>query len=123
MIDPRLSQAVELLSDPRVSRALELIDMIAESQPAPAPVLDSPENLSAVKETTAKIILSATDALREVIRQADSWHDSARSNHEALGHRDRFAECCGSFVVTDIKNMVNDAARKMGLPEVWDGDA
>jgi hypothetical protein len=49
----------------------------------------------------------------------DDWIKGARENHEALGHRNenRGGECWRSFHAEDIRNMINDAARELGLEE------
>lgn len=47
-------------------------------------------------------------ALREVLAALDGWIEGAKSNHEALGHRD--TDCCETFHPEDIRNMVADAA-------------
>lgn len=60
----------------------------------------------------------------------DGWIDGARSNHDALGHRGEpmGSECWTQFHPSDIRRMVNDAAREVGLsvefadPEVAEED-
>lgn len=49
----------------------------------------------------------------------DDWIRGAKENHEALGHRreNRGEECWRTFHAQDIRNMVNDAARELGLEE------
>lgn len=49
----------------------------------------------------------------------DDWIKGARENHEALGHRHENAgeECWRTFHASDIRNMINDAARELGLKE------
>jgi ketosteroid isomerase-like protein len=56
--------------------------------------------------------VSATkDALQEVLAALDGWIEGAKSNHEALGHRD--TDCCVTFDPEDIRSMVTDAARSI----------
>lgn len=49
----------------------------------------------------------------------DDWIKGARENHEASGHRheNRGEECWRTFHAQDIRNMINDAARELGLQE------
>jgi hypothetical protein len=58
-------------------------------------------------------------ALAIVRAVLDDWIKGARENHEALGHRNenRGGECWRSFHAEDIRNMINDAARELGLKE------
>ncbi len=58
-------------------------------------------------------------ALRALLDALDGWIQGARENHEASGHRGeiRGGECWREFAPSDIRRMVNDAAREMGLDE------
>jgi hypothetical protein len=60
-----------------------------------------------------------SQALAIVWTVLDDWIRGGRENHEALGHRDenRGEECWRSFTPGDIRNMINDAARELGLLE------
>jgi hypothetical protein len=62
---------------------------------------------------------SASLALYTLLTVLDGWVDGAHDNHEALGHRDeiRGEECWTRFHPQDIRRMVNDAARDLGLSE------
>lgn len=56
--------------------------------------------------------MSATKkALREVLAALDGRIEGAKSNHEALGHRD--TDCCTTFDPEDIRSMVTDAAQQI----------
>lgn len=56
--------------------------------------------------------MSATEkALQEVLDVLDGWIEGAKSNHEALDHRD--TDCCTAFHPEDIRNMVADARRSI----------
>ena len=48
----------------------------------------------------------------------DDWIKGAKENHEACQHRyeNRGEECWRTFHAEDIRNMINDAARELGLP-------
>jgi hypothetical protein len=49
----------------------------------------------------------------------DGWVQGARENHDALDHRGEStgSECWTQFHPSDIRRMVNDAAREVGLSE------
>lgn len=51
----------------------------------------------------------------------DSWIEGAHENHQAMGHRKENTgeECWRSFDSSDIRRMVNDTARDLGLPELF----
>lgn len=59
----------------------------------------------------------AAEALAEVLRMLDGWIEGAKSNHEGLGHRGEpmGEECWTQFHPNDIRNMVADAARQIGV--------
>lgn len=58
-------------------------------------------------------------ALTAMLGMLDGWIEGAQEDHEAMGHRDenRGSECWRSFAPADIRNMINDAARELGLTE------
>lgn len=57
------------------------------------------------------------EALVAVLEALDGWIEGAQENHGALEHRHetRGEECWRRFAPSDIRNMVNDAARELGL--------
>ena len=61
----------------------------------------------------------AHNALAAVLGALDGWIQGARENHQALSHRAEpvGSECWRQFEPSDIRAMVNDAAREMGLAE------
>lgn len=63
--------------------------------------------------------LGARQALAAMFRMLDSWIDGAKENHEAIGHRHENTgeECWRTFAPDDIRRMVNDVARELGLAE------
>jgi hypothetical protein len=72
----------------------------------------------------------AHGALVAMLGVLDGWIQGSRENHVALGHRAEPVgeECWRQFAPSDIRRMVNDAAREMGLanipePEVRREDA
>jgi hypothetical protein len=58
-------------------------------------------------------------ALKAMLGQLDGWVQGCKENHEACDHRGepRGGECWREFAPSDIRRMVNDAAREMGLDE------
>lgn len=65
------------------------------------------------QETGAYLALVAMD------RALDSWIEGAKENHQALEHRNENTgeECWRSFAPSDIRNIINDVARELGLAE------
>ncbi len=62
----------------------------------------------------------AHHALVVTLQVLDEWIRGAKENHEALEHRGREGrgkECWRSFAPSDIRHMINDAARELGLAE------
>jgi hypothetical protein len=78
--------------------------------PAPVPVRVSGED----PETTG-----ARQALSRMLQMLDGWIEGARENHDGLGHRNenRGEECWTQFHPADIRSMINDVARELGLAE------
>lgn len=58
-------------------------------------------------------------ALVRMLSMLDGWIEGARENHDGMGHRNenRGEECWTQFHPTDIRRMVNDVARELGLAE------
>jgi hypothetical protein len=70
---------------------------------------------------TASQKTAASLALYMVLVQLDGWIESSRSNHyeSGSGHSSepRGGECWTQFHPSDIRRMVNDAARELGVAE------
>jgi hypothetical protein len=58
-------------------------------------------------------------ALYAMLTTLDGWVDGARMNHDASGHRheNKGEECWRHFTPADVRVMVNDAAREVGISE------
>lgn len=58
-------------------------------------------------------------ALQAVLDSLDGWIEGAQANHDGIGHRGELVggECWRSFAPGDIRNMVNDAAREIGVAQ------
>lgn len=61
----------------------------------------------------------AVDALAAMERAAKGWADGAAENEEAMGRRDRKPSDEQPFVLADILNMIDDAAREVGVAPVY----
>lgn len=107
------------------------LDAILAKMPA-APVYEPERPGSPVALTThhldgGKTVTLTTEgkqaaslALYTLLTVLDGWIDGAHDNHEALEHRgreNRGEECWRTFAPSDIRNMINDAARELGLTE------
>ena len=93
------------LAPEAVALLTEIRDRLPSPQPAPAAV-----KASALAAAQRAALLAVLDAL-------DGWIEGARENHGALEHRheNKGEECWRSFAPEDIRRMVNDAAREVGL--------
>ena len=60
-----------------------------------------------------------TLALAAMERAVKGWADGAAENEEALGRRDRKPSDEQPFVLADILNMIDDAAREVGVTPVY----
>lgn len=56
-------------------------------------------------------------ALTAMLATLGQWIESSRENHQAMGHRHENTgdECWRTFAPSDIRDMVNDAARQLTL--------
>jgi hypothetical protein len=64
--------------------------------------------------TTARLA-GAVAALAAMARATKGWAEGSAENEEALGRRDRKPADEQPFVLADILNMINDAAREVGV--------
>jgi hypothetical protein len=90
----------------------ELAKLYAEPTPAAVPV-DRGGPLGAPGRR------GAHRALKHFLGVLDGWIDGAKSNHQAMPHRgeNTGSECWREFAPSDIRTMINDAARELGLAE------
>jgi hypothetical protein len=99
----------------------ETIDRKAEAELDPAAVLASITPRPAQVDRGGPLGKAgergAHRALARFLDVLDGWIEGARSNHDALDHRgeSRGEECWTQFHPSDIRRMVNDAAREVGL--------
>jgi hypothetical protein len=63
--------------------------------------------------------VGAKQALRAMLAALDGWIQGSRENHDASDHRGERSgdECWKRFETSDIRHMVNDVAREMGISE------
>jgi hypothetical protein len=104
------------------------LDAILSKMPA-APVYDpgpaAPEPQRAARPVAPHSLAeegrqAASLALYTMLTVLDDWISGAQDNHVALEHRgreNRGEECWRSFAPSDIRIMINDAARELGLSE------
>lgn len=97
---------------------INLLRSIVDDSPAPitTAVVTEPTGSSALFTRTAQ-----GSALHAMLDTLNGWSKDTRSNHEALGHRgeDRGSECWISFTITDIRDMINETARALGIPTLY----
>ena len=67
----------------------------------------------------AEVAADKRQALAIVRAVLDDWIRGAKENHEAMDHsrENRGSECWRTFAPSDFRNMINDAARELGLQE------
>lgn len=65
------------------------------------------------------VVTAKTVALSTMLDNLDGWIRGARENHDALEHRDEDIgdECWRQYAPEDIRAMINDTAREVGVPE------
>jgi hypothetical protein len=90
----------------------ESVTPIPEEAAQPVPV-DRGGSLGAPGRRGAHRALAAME------RAAKGWADGAAENEEAMGRRDRKPSDEQPFVLEDILNMIDDAAREVGLTPVY----
>jgi hypothetical protein len=117
----------------------EQIDRQAEAELEPAESLalmtqphDVPAAALLTAQASAEVTLTQRDGTPTTNRKAgaraalvsmldilDGWIEGQKSNHEACDHRgeSRGEECWRTWAPSDIRNMINDAARELGLAE------
>jgi hypothetical protein len=87
-------------ADQHVDKDPEVVQEVAVYKPDPA------------KVAKKAALVEALQAMREAV---DGWSETAKENHEALGHRGESAgqECWRTFDTSDIYNMIEDARRQL----------
>jgi hypothetical protein len=65
----------------------------------------------------SELAAAKREALAAVLGALNGRIEGGRENHDAMGHRheNRGEECWRSFAPSDIRSMINDAARQVGL--------
>jgi hypothetical protein len=111
-----------------------LLPAILGETPPPRPVIErtSPPKTAAMPDQAALQAVvaaamppqamgkvGAAAALQAMLMTLDSWIEGAYENHHALEHRSENTgeECWREFAPSDIRAMVNDTARDLGLTE------
>lgn len=88
----------------------QIRDRLPASEPVAAaaePIVTKGSELSSVKRA----------ALGAVLDALDGWIEAARENHKAMEHRGENVgdECWRRFAPSDVRDMVDDAARALGV--------
>lgn len=113
MTNDEMTKALSDVRDELVRRDVhrQLPESPAESRTA--------AGLSGKPTREADKMAGAVQALGLLLDTLDSWIQGVRENHDALGHRGESIgeECWRSFAPADIRSMVNDVARELGISE------
>lgn len=85
----------------------------------PAPAEAKPARIDTGGPLGAPGRRGAHRALAKMMEVLEGWIEGAQSNHEACDHRgeNTGSECWRQYAPSDIRNMINDAAREIGLAE------
>jgi hypothetical protein len=85
----------------------------AAAKPVAEPVVDKGGQLGVAGQRGAQ------RALRVLLEELDGWIEGQQANHQASPHRgeNRGEECWRLWAPADFRSMVNDAARRVGVPE------
>ena len=97
----------------------EQIDRQAEAELEPAESLALVGRTEPSPTREADKMAGARRATVLMLGALDGWIEGARANHDGLGHRGENVgeECWTQFHPNDIRNMVNDVNREMGMSE------
>lgn len=104
-------------------------DRYSEKYGAPTPLAPSgllghaPVPAEPVEDPTTPVTnqkLAVWGTLQSMLGALDGWIEGARDNHEGMGHRGENTgdECWRQFAPSDIRSMVNDVARELGVAEI-----
>lgn len=76
------------------------------------------------RSRAAQVAADKRQALAIVRAVLDDWIRGAKENHEAMDHsrENRGSECWRTFAPSDFRNMINDAARELGVDEFPEPD-
>lgn len=102
------------MNDDQFSKLTSLLGQIIERLPEPAAKPVPPRALKGSELSQAKRL-----ALIAMLDTLDGWIEGAKENHDAMGHshENRGEECWRQYTPSDIRRMVNDAAREVGVSE------
>lgn len=127
--------AAPVAFDGTVAGAVAVISAALGIQPPPPPAPPGARDVfigdeaalstlvTADRDLTTRVVERAQYvAFKEVLAALDGWVEGARDNHEGLDHgaENTGEECWKTFHIEDIRNMVADTARLLGVREVLD---
>ncbi len=104
LANTNLSNVVHSASDADKIRA----DLAAAQVPAPR------DEMPLTNQKTG-----AVNALSAMVQTAQGWAEGSHESQVSMGHEDVKPVESQEFVLADIGNMVNDAARQVGVAPVW----
>lgn len=107
--DPEAKQLLEDIRD-RLPRVSSLADQV----PPGLRLL-----VAAAAPKGSELAAAKSSALYAVLVVLDGWIEGSRISHDAMEHRGepQGEECWRQFTPDDIRRMVNDAAREVGISE------
>lgn len=120
LIEDLAELAVDPDVDPEVGAALAYITLrLRKATTGTTDVHTSVAVKSDLRITDRKT--GAYRALVKMLDTLDGWVESTKENHKAAEHQDEDLgdECWTRFGPGDIQEMINDAAREMGVAEPW----
>jgi hypothetical protein len=97
---------------------LNLANVIDAASDAQAAQAEKKAAKDSTPVTNAK--LGSWGALHTMLGVAEGWAETAHENELAMDHRDVKRPDEQAFFLADIRTMLNDAARELGLANVWD---
>lgn len=102
-----------------MARLGEILDRMPERKAPASPAAPEPARPVAPHSLAEEGRQAASLALYTLLTVLDGWVEGAHENHEALGHRGEStdAQCWTQFHPVDIRAMINDAARELGVGE------
>jgi hypothetical protein len=94
---------------------MNVLDRILDRMPVR--VETSPVEVQTSLTSETDKMAGARLALMRMLAELDGWIESARENHQSMGHRGENTgdECWRSFAPQDIRDMVDGVARQFGM--------
>lgn len=112
VLDPERGE-VTLRIGQRWTTRVQVVARLEEATASPEPIRNDKVAGSADEDYSK----GAHHALRSMLEMLDAWIQGQQENHQGSDHRyeDRGEECWRQYAPSDIRRMVSDTAREMGL--------